>query len=84
MACDAVVTISNTTAHLAGALGRPTWVMVPNGHARIWYWFRQRSDSPWYPLVRVWRQQVGQSWADLVPAVASDIRAFLSQNQFHP
>ena len=45
-ACDAVVTVSNTTAHLAGALGRPTWVMVPHGHARIWYWFRDQDESP--------------------------------------
>ena len=42
-ACDAVVTVSNTTAHLAGALGRPTFVMVPHGYARIWYWFHDRS-----------------------------------------
>jgi hypothetical protein len=69
-ACDAVVTVSNTTAHLAGALGRPTWVMVPHGHARIWYWFRDRSDSPWYPRVRVHRQQRGQPWSGLVAEMA--------------
>ena len=60
-ACDAVVTVSNTTAHLAGALGRPTLVMVPHGHARIWYWFRDKDESPWYPRVRVRRQQRGQT-----------------------
>jgi ADP-heptose:LPS heptosyltransferase len=69
-ACDAVVTVSSTTAHLAGALGRPTWVMVPHGHARIWYWFRDRSESPWYPGVRVHRQQRGQPWSELVAQVA--------------
>jgi tetratricopeptide (TPR) repeat protein len=73
-ACDAVVTVSNTTAHLAGALGRPTWVMVPYGHARIWYWFRDRSESPWYPRVRVRRQQRGQPWSDVIAAVAGDMR----------
>lgn len=73
-ACDAVVTVSNTTAHLAGALGRPTFVMVPHGHARIWYWFRDRDWSPWYPRVRVRRQQRGQRWLDLVAAVAADLR----------
>jgi tetratricopeptide (TPR) repeat protein len=73
-ACDAVVTVSNTTAHLAGALGRPTWVMVPHGHARIWYWFRDRDESPWYPRVRVRRQQRGQAWSELIAAVAAEVR----------
>lgn len=72
-ACDAVVTVSNTTAHLAGALGRPTWVMVPHGHARIWYWFRDRDESPWYPRVRVRRQQRGQAWSELIAAVAANL-----------
>jgi ADP-heptose:LPS heptosyltransferase len=72
-ACDAVVTVSNTTAHLAGALGRPTWVMVPHGHARIWYWFRDRRDSPWYPYARVRRQQRGQPWAEVVAGVAEEV-----------
>jgi tetratricopeptide (TPR) repeat protein len=74
-ACDAVVTVSNTTAHLAGALGRPTWVMVPHGHARIWYWFRDRDESPWYPRVRVRRQHRGQAWSELIAAVAAELRA---------
>jgi tetratricopeptide (TPR) repeat protein len=72
-ACDTVVTVSNTTAHLAGALGTTTWVMVPHGHARIWYWFRDRPDSPWYPRVRVRRQTRGESWAEVVARVAREI-----------
>jgi tetratricopeptide (TPR) repeat protein len=75
-ACDAVVTVSNTTAHLAGALGVPTWVMVPFGQARIWYWFRDKDDSPWYPRVRVRRQQRGRRWDELVGAVAQEVAAF--------
>jgi hypothetical protein len=76
-ACDAVVTVSNTTAHLAGALGVPTWVMVPHGHARIWYWFRDRPESPWYPRVRVRRQNRGQPWADVVAGVADEVSRLL-------
>jgi tetratricopeptide (TPR) repeat protein len=81
-ACDAVVTVSNTTAHLAGALGRLTFVMVPHGHARIWYWFHDRNPSPWYPRVEVRRQQSGQAWADVVAAVAGEVSAlvFLSRD----
>jgi tetratricopeptide (TPR) repeat protein len=75
-ACDAVVTVSNTTAHLAGALGRPTWVMVPHGFARIWYWFHDRSRSPWYPRVEVRRQQSGQPWSAVVASVAHEVSAF--------
>jgi hypothetical protein len=65
-ACDIVVSVSNVTAHLAGALGRPTWVFVPHGQARPWYWFEEGDDSPWYPHLRVRRQASGQSWADLI------------------
>ena len=76
-ACDAVVSVSNTNAHLAGALGRPTWVMVPLGHAKIWYWFRDEPDSPWYPKVRVRRQGLGQTWGELFAATADEVRVFL-------
>jgi hypothetical protein len=77
-ACDAVVTVSNTTAHLAGALGRPTWVMVPHGHARIWYWFHDRDVSPWYPRTRVHRQRSGEPWAEVVASVATDVSALVA------
>jgi hypothetical protein len=47
--------------------------MVPSGQARIWYWFRDRPDSPWYPRVRVRRQQRGQPWSDVVAAVVAEL-----------
>jgi hypothetical protein len=72
-ACDVVVSISNTTAHLAGALGRATWVFAPSGQARPWYWFEGLSESPWYPYVTVRHQAIGQSWADLIGSSASEI-----------
>lgn len=75
-ACDIVLTVSNTTAHIAGALGKPVWIMVPHGQGRIWYWFRDRKDSPWYPGARIVRQQPGQSWADLVASIAPEILEF--------
>jgi hypothetical protein len=76
-ACDAVVTVSNTTAHLAGALGRPTFVMVPHGNARIWYWFHAREQSPWYPRARVRRQRAGETWAQVVASVATEVAAVI-------
>ena len=57
-----VVTISNTTAHLAGALGKPTLLMLPTGVARHWYWHEGRSDSPWYPSMRIFRQRTMGDW----------------------
>jgi tetratricopeptide (TPR) repeat protein len=72
-ACDIVVTVSNTAAHLAGAIGRPTWVFLPRAPTQPWYWFDGRRDSPWYPHVRVERQASGQSWADLISSSADEI-----------
>ena len=74
-ACDAVVTVSNTTAHMAGALGRPVWVMPPHGRGRFWYWFEEREDSPWYPHARIRRQRNGQPWAELIAPIGDEIRA---------
>jgi Tfp pilus assembly protein PilF len=71
-ACDVVVTVSNTTAHLAGALGKPTVLLVPHT-GRPWCWFSGRDDSPWYPRMYVKRQQMGQSWKDLVSLAAGQV-----------
>jgi tetratricopeptide (TPR) repeat protein len=76
-ACDAVVSVSNTNAHLAGAVGTPTWVMVPLGRAKIWYWFREELDSPWYPRVRVRRLMPEQTWRESFAVAASEVRTFL-------
>ncbi|MBX9829567.1 MAG: tetratricopeptide repeat protein [Xanthobacteraceae bacterium] len=77
-ACDAVVTVSNTTTHLAGALGVRTWVMAPN-QTRLWYWFKGIADSPWYPFVRVHDQKPAQAWTDVATAVADEVRGFLAK-----
>ncbi len=71
-ACDLVITVSNTTAHLAGALGTPTWVMVPFGHFQPWYWFSTRTDSPWYPSVRLYRQSKVDDWPAVLDRMTKD------------
>jgi ADP-heptose:LPS heptosyltransferase len=83
-ACDLVVTVSNTTAHLAGALGKPTWVLVPYSRGRIWYWFNDRGDSPWYPRARIKRQKQGQPWKDLIESSADEIAAFVEAARVAP
>jgi ADP-heptose:LPS heptosyltransferase len=77
-ACDLVVTVSNTTAHVAGAVGTPAWVLVPFGHSRMWYWHPGRDDNPWYPNVRIRPQRMGQSWRDLIESVTDEISTFAS------
>ncbi len=73
MACDIVVTVSNTTAHLAGALGKETYVLVPSGRGRMWCWFHDRDDSPFYPRARLKRQRQQQPWSELVGDIAAEI-----------
>ncbi len=80
-ACDLVVTVSNTTAHLAGALGKLSILFVPYGQARLWYWFREGNDSPWYAHMRVKRQAKEQSWANMVASAAGEISALVKALQ---
>lgn len=72
--CDAVVTVSNTTAHLAGALGVPTLVLVSYGARKLWYWGEGTDRAPWYPSVRILRQDASGSWATAVAEVERRLR----------
>lgn len=69
-ACDLIVTTSNTTAHLAGAVGAPTLLMVPFASGRHWYWHEERTDSPWYPSMRLFRQHAVGDWSDVIGQMA--------------
>ena len=66
-AMDLVITIDNSTAHLAGAMGVPAWVLLPL--APDWRWMLDRSDSPWYPSLRLFRQTAMGDWESLVERV---------------
>lgn len=76
------MTVSNTTAHLAEALGKPTFVMVPFGNGRMWCWFAGRPKSPWYPSVDVYYQTIRQSWSALVSEVMDDVAQRLADKNF--
>jgi tetratricopeptide (TPR) repeat protein len=73
-ACDAVVTVSNVTAHVAGALGVATHVLVPEGQARFWYWFDVEGASPFYQAACLHRQQ-GADWDAAIAAVHAALGA---------
>lgn len=72
-ACDVVVTVSNTTAHLAAALGKPVFVLLPYAYGVFWYWHAGRSDSPWYPSARLYRQERSGDWAAVLDHVRADL-----------
>ena len=66
---DLVICVDTAIAHLAGALGKSCWVMLPQ-HDTDWRWLRERSDSPWYPgTVRLFRQESAGDWAPTIEAV---------------
>jgi ADP-heptose:LPS heptosyltransferase len=71
MAMDLVVTIDNSTAHLAGALGARVWVLLP--FAPDWRWLLDREDCLWYPTMRLFRQTEPGSWQPVLERVASSL-----------
>jgi tetratricopeptide (TPR) repeat protein len=72
---DLVITVDTAIAHLAGALGKPVWVM--NRYATCWRWLLNRSDSPWYPTLRLFRQPTLGDWNGVVREVMPAAAAFI-------
>ena len=70
---DLVISVDTSAAHLAGAMGKPVWVIVPA--PSDWRWMRGREDSPWYPTARVYRQPKPGDWASVVDRVIEDFGA---------
>jgi Flp pilus assembly protein TadD len=66
-ALDLVISVDTSVAHLAGALGRPVWVLLP--FAPDWRWLLHREDSPWYPTMRLFRQSEARSWPEVLAVV---------------
>ena len=69
---DLVITVDTSVAHLAGALGKPCWVLLPAVETD-WRWQKVRSDSPWYSSVRLFRQQAGQGWDTVISEILREI-----------
>jgi hypothetical protein len=69
---DLVITIDTSVAHLAGAMGKPVWILLP--YNADWRWLLDRRDSPWYPSARLFRQQQFGDWAGVIDQVKSELR----------
>jgi tetratricopeptide (TPR) repeat protein len=70
---DLVITVDTSVAHLAGALGRPTWILLP--YTPDYRWLLGRDDSPWYPTVRLFRQTVERDYAEVLERVRGELLA---------
>ena len=70
---DRVVSVDTSVAHLAAALGRSTWVMLP--FVPDWRWLTEREDSPWYPSMRLWRQDATREWGPVLRRLAAALQA---------
>lgn len=68
---DLVISVDTATAHLAGAIGKPVWIL--NRYDTCWRWFLERSDSPWYPTATLYRQPTMGDWDTVIERVKTDL-----------
>ena len=73
--CDLVVSITNVTVHLAGALAKETWVLLH--YVSIYYWLVERTDSIWYPSLSLYRQPTLDDWDSVYVSIRKDLQSKL-------
>jgi tetratricopeptide (TPR) repeat protein len=73
---DLVISVDTSVAHLAGALGRPTWILLP--YTPDWRWLLGRDDSPWYPTARLFRQDQRRDYAPVIERMSGALQSWLS------
>ena len=71
-ALDLLISIDTAAAHLAGAIGAKTWVMIP--YACDFRWMVEREDCPWYPGMRLFRQKKMDDWAEVVVRIREELK----------
>lgn len=74
---DLVISVDTSTAHMAAALGKPTWIL--NRFDSCWRWLLDRKDTPWYPTVSVYRQSNSGNWDGVIDQVLSDLTSFIAK-----
>jgi ADP-heptose:LPS heptosyltransferase len=79
---DLVIAVDTAVAHLAGAMGKPVWVLLTR--QADWRWLLDRTDSPWYPTMRLYRQKHGSGWEGVVARVGRDLEALVRKGPKAP
>lgn len=74
---DLVISVDTSVVHLAGAMGKPVWVLLSN--SPDWRWMRERDDSPWYPTARLFRQSTPGDWPEVVARVERELRELVAR-----
>jgi tetratricopeptide (TPR) repeat protein len=74
---DLVISVDTAVAHLAGAMGKPVWVLLP--FIPDWRWMLEREDIPWYPTMRLFRQQEHGNWDEVLQRVANELSQWVRQ-----
>jgi ADP-heptose:LPS heptosyltransferase len=69
---DVVISVDTSPAHLSGALGQRTWLLLP--FTPDWRWMRDRDDCPWYPTMKLYRQKAAGDWNEVFSRVAADLQ----------
>ena len=72
---DLVISVDTSVAHLAGAMGKQVWILLP--YNSDWRWLLDRSDSPWYPTARLFRQDSTRSWGSVITRVRGALDEFV-------
>ena len=78
-ACDLIITVSNTNAHIAGALGKKTLLLLPKGKGRLWYWSSTNNKSKWYSSIEVIEQDFPGEWEPAINKVRKKVIGFVSE-----
>jgi ADP-heptose:LPS heptosyltransferase len=76
---DLILSVDSMPAHLAGALGLPVWTLLPA--EADWRWMAERSDTPWYPTMRLFRQHRAGDWEAVIARVADALQALIAGRQ---
>ena len=79
---DLIITVDSAVAHLAGALGKEAWVLLPE--PSDWRWMRRRTDTPWYPSLRLFRQPASGEWLPVIRAVTGELKRQADAPRPHP